>query len=129
MGIRADAGDAARVSLFFRSGCLCTYTIFVHRRPHAFLVRLPSILLGYSDSSDTTCHVHGSATCVCILLVLRVLSEGGGTSPSSNVRRVVFPCFFCRVVQGHQVSRHRCAEGSWSCAAPNTLRSGTFYTP
>merc|ERR1712159_435453 len=79
---------------FFRLGCLCTYTIFVHRRPHAFLVRLPSILLGYSDSSDTTCHVHGSATCVCILLVLRVLSEGGGTSPSSNVRRVVFPCFF-----------------------------------
>merc|ERR1711924_571259 len=55
---------------------------------------LPSIQPGYSDSSDTTCHVHGSATCVCNCLVPRVLSEGGGTSPSSDLRHELMFAFF-----------------------------------
>merc|ERR1712094_105843 len=64
---------------------------------------LPSIQPGYSDSSDTTCHVHGSATCVCNCLVPRVLSEGGGTSPSSDVRHELM--LACRVLQEQRVSR------------------------
>merc|ERR1711959_817118 len=109
--IRADAGDAARVSLFLGR------VVFARTQFLYILVRLPSILLGYSDSSDTTCHVHASAICVCILLVLRVLSEGGGTSPSSDVRHIIFSCSFVLS------SRSNKCRGTVFCRGQLVLRS------
>jgi len=132
-----DAGDAARVCLFFLGRVVFARTkCFVHiimmrcdamrhKRLHAFLVRLPSILLGYSDSSDTTCHVHGSATCVSTQSPFRRRRN------VTELRRATRDLFllFCRVVQEQRVSRHRFAEGNWPCAATNTTRGGNLRTP
>jgi len=90
--VRADASDAARV--FFLQGWAAVARILYTDCYMRFSSDLPSIQPGYSDSSDTTCHVHGSATCVCNCLVPRVLSEGGGTSPSSDVRHELMLAFF-----------------------------------
>jgi len=120
-----DAGDTARVSLFLGRVVFARTKCFVHKRLHAFLVRLPSILLGYSVSRTR----HVACMAAPLALTPRVLSEGGGTSPSSDVRHEIFSCFVvvsfrsneCRgafVPRATGPAQHRTPRGVVICALP-----------
>ena len=101
----------------------------VYRFFHVFLVRLPSILLGYSDFFG-----HDMSRAWQRHLRLHLLSTTSPFQRRRNVTELRRPTrdiflLFCRVVLEQRVSRHRCAEGSWPCAAPNTTRVALCALP